>query len=31
MDIENRIVVAKGKWGRSGRNWEFGVGRCRHI
>ena len=24
-DIENRLVVAKGEWGRGGMDWEFGL------
>ena len=28
MDIENRLVVAKGEVGGSGMDWEFGVGKC---
>ena len=30
-DIENRPVVAKGDWGGSGRDGEFGVGRCKLL
>ena len=30
-DIENRLVVAKGKGGGSTRNWEFGVSRCKVL
>ena len=32
MDIENRFVVAKGGgegWG--GKDWEFGISRCRLL
>ena len=29
MDIENRLVVAKGEVGGSGMHGEFGVGRCK--
>ena len=29
-DMENRLVVAKGDGeGRSGKNWKFGVNRCK--
>ena len=28
MDLENRLVVAKGGGGGSGRDWELGVNRC---
>ena len=27
MDMENRLVVAKGEGGGSGMDWEFGVNR----
>ena len=27
MDIENKLVVAKGDRGRGGKEWEFGMGR----
>ena len=27
MDIENRLIVAKGDGGRSGMDWESGVNR----
>ena len=30
-DIENRFVVAKGKVGGSGMDWEFGVSRCKLL
>ena len=29
IDIENRLVVAKGEWGESGMDWEFGVSQCK--
>ena len=28
IDMENRLVVAKGEWGESGMDREFGVSRC---
>ena len=31
MDLERRLVVAKGKGGRSGMGWEFGVNRCKLL
>ena len=34
MDLENRLVVAKGEGegvGGSGRDWELGVNRCRML
>ena len=30
-DIENWFAVAKGKGGRGGRVWEFGIGRCKLL
>jgi len=27
MDLENKLVVAKGKGGGSGMDWELGVGK----
>ena len=30
MDIENRLVVAKGEGGGSGMDWEFGGG-CKPL
>ena len=27
--IENRLVVAKGKWGEGGLYWEFGTSKCK--
>ena len=30
-DMENRFVVAKGKTGESGMDWEFGVSRCKLL
>ena len=30
-DIENRFVVAKGKSGTRGMDWEFGVSRCKLL
>ena len=29
MDLENRLVVAKGGGGGSGIDWESGVNRCK--
>ena len=29
MDVQNRLVVAKGEVGRSEMDREFGVGRCK--
>ena len=31
MDLENRLVVAKGEGGGSGMDWELGVNRCRLL
>ena len=31
LDLENRLVVAKGEGGRSGVNWELGVNRCKLL
>ena len=31
MDIENRFVVAKGEEGWGGKDWEFGVSRCKLL
>ena len=31
MDIENRLVVAKGERGRSGMDWELGVSKCKLL
>ena len=30
-DIESRLVVAKGARGCGGREWEFGVSRCKLL
>ena len=30
-DIENRLVVAKGKKGRRGMDWEFETSRCKLL
>ena len=30
-DIENRLVVAKGEGGGGGKDWEFGVSRCKLV
>ena len=30
-DIENRLVVAKRRWGKRGMDWEFGVSRCKLV
>ena len=29
MDVENRLVVAKGEERGSGMDWEFGISRCK--
>ena len=29
--IENRLVVAKGEGGGGGKDWEFGVSRCKLV
>ena len=29
MDLENRLVVAKGERERSGMDWECGINRCK--
>ena len=31
MDMESRLVAVKWKRGRSGMDWEFGVGRCKLL
>ena len=31
MDLENRLVVAKGERGWSGMDLEFGVNRCKLL
>ena len=31
MDIENRLLVAKGEEGGRGTDWEFGISRCKLI
>ena len=31
MDIENRLVVAKGERGGEGMDWEFGISRCKLL
>ena len=31
MDLENRLVVAPGRGGGSGRDWELGVNRCKPL
>ena len=31
MDLENRLVVAKGEGEGVGRDWELGVNRCRML
>lgn len=31
IDIQNRLVVAKGKWGGSGMDWGFGISRCKLL
>ena len=30
-DIENSLVVAKGKGSRGGMDWEFGISRCKLL
>ena len=30
-DIENIFVVAKGVGGRKGKDWEFGISRCKPL
>ena len=30
-DLENRLVVAKGKGGVGGMDWEFGISRCKLL
>ena len=30
-DLENRLVAAPGGGGGSGRDWEFGVNRCKLL
>ena len=29
--IENKLMVAKRKWGQEGTDWEFGVNRCKLL
>ena len=31
MDIENRLVVAKGEGVRGGKDWELGISRGNYI
>ena len=31
MDLENRLVVANGRWGGSGMDWELEVNRCKLL
>ena len=31
IDIDNRLVVAKGDGGKGGKDWEFGVSRCKLL
>ena len=31
MDLENRLMVAKGEGEGNGMNWESGVNRCRLL
>ena len=31
MDMESRLVIARGKGGRCGMDGEFGVGRCKLL
>ena len=28
-DIENRLVVTKGEESRGGKDWEYGISRCK--
>ena len=30
-DMENRLVVAKGERGGGGKDWEFGISRCKLV
>ena len=30
-DIENRLVVAKGEEAGGGKDWEFGISRCKLL
>ena len=30
-DIENRLVIAKGKGSGSGMDWEFGISTCKNY
>ena len=30
-DIENRLLVAKGEEGWGGKDWEFGISRCKLL
>ena len=30
-ETQNRFVVAKGDWGGSAMDWEFGVSRCKLL
>ena len=30
-DTENRLVVAKGDGAGGGKDWEFGIGRCKLV
>ena len=30
-DIENRLVVAKGEGDGGGKDWEFGISRCKLL
>ena len=30
-DIENRLVVAQGDMGGGGKDWKFGVNRCKLV
>ena len=29
--VENRLVVAKGEGSRGGKDWEFGISRCKLL
>ena len=30
-DIENRLVVARGRWDGGEMDWEFGISRCKLL
>ena len=31
MDLENRLAVVKGEGDRGGKDWEFGISRCKLL